>query len=366
MNPNWLTIVKKGERVILTYCLEEAEGEIVIPEGVTEIGECAFNSGCAIRSVIIPDSVKVIGRWAFAFCRELQEVVIGNSVTKIGEKAFWECTNLKGVIIPESVTSIGNNAFCYSEYYGGNSDSYKGILDYVLIGGSVADIGENAFGLFKPYAHYDKLEPWVKIENIPSGYYALYCQNDVDFMQIPSYIKKIVTFREFYINISVLDFAGEISETYGKGFLYCKIKKLRINTPRKQTIIPEDIGSALDNTKFSTVVYAVPELCNEESQVSGYIRCTLARNDELVDINTKYILSVEPVELDCYHPHIGSRISCAVCGNETHYDYIVYEPCDMVLKKIEHSLCQLSKRVGGIAGLLNQIETLANDKCSNK
>lgn len=397
MDSNWLKIEKNGNEVVLKECSKEAEREldednkalykallkdrkgitaINIPDSVTKIGHSAF-AGCddlttinipdsvteidneafeyceGLTSVNIPDSVTSIGNCVFCGCSGLASVTIGNGVTSIGEKAFYLCRGLKGIVIPQSVTSIGDYAFC-------EDWTKEGILDYVLIGNPLIIIGENAFG------NDENNKPWVQIENIPSGSYALYCRNDVGFMQIPSYIKKIVSSQVPKVNISVLDFAGEISETDGDVFANCKIKKLRINTPRKQTIIPEDIGSALDNTKFSTVVYAVPELCNEESQVSGYIRCTLARNDELVDINTKYILSVEPVELDCYHPHIGSRISCAVCGNETHYDYIVYEPCDMVLKKIEHSLCQLSKRVGGIAGLLNQIETLANDKCSNK
>ena len=35
MNPNWLTI----ENGILKKCSKEAEGEIVIPEGVTEISD---------------------------------------------------------------------------------------------------------------------------------------------------------------------------------------------------------------------------------------------------------------------------------------------------------------------------------------
>ena len=217
----------------------------------------------------------------------------------------------------------------------------------------------------------NNFKPWVQIEEIPTGCHVLYCKNDISYMHIPANVKKIVSPKDSpNVSISVLDIPCKMPETDGLVFAKCYISELRINTPRKQTIIPNDIKSALNNRPrngmFGTVVYAVPELCEEESPVSGYIRATLARNDELVDINTKYILSVEPFELDCYHPHIGSRISCAVCGNETHYDYIVYEPCDMVLKKIEHSLCQLSKRVGGIAGLLNQIETLANDKCSNK
>lgn len=94
-----------------------------------------------------------------------------------------------------------------------------------------------------------------------------------------------------------------------------------------------------------------------------YISDKLGPFDKLVDINTKYIVSVEPLELERYYPHTGSLITFAapVLG-ERLYRLQVYESCDMVLKKIEDSLNMLSQQVGGVAGLLNQLETLCNKK----
>ena len=45
MESNWLTIEHEGQRVILKKCSEEAEGEIIIPDGITDIADNAFN-GC--------------------------------------------------------------------------------------------------------------------------------------------------------------------------------------------------------------------------------------------------------------------------------------------------------------------------------
>ena len=57
MNNNWLTIEQEGERVILKKCSQEAEGEIVIPEGVTDIGDFAFHCCNKVTSVRIPNGV---------------------------------------------------------------------------------------------------------------------------------------------------------------------------------------------------------------------------------------------------------------------------------------------------------------------
>jgi hypothetical protein len=60
--------------------------EVVIPNGVTTIGEYAF-SGNQLTEVVIPNSVTTIGEYAFSG-NQLTEVVIPNSVTTIGKYAF--------------------------------------------------------------------------------------------------------------------------------------------------------------------------------------------------------------------------------------------------------------------------------------
>ena len=138
----------KGERDSIT--------EVVIEDGVTSIGERAFERCSVLASVSIPDSVTDIGRWAFSECGSLTGVAIPNSVTYIenrtfykcsslanvtipdsvtgiGEFALYECTSLTGVTIPNSVTSIGQSAFAYSG------------LTSLIIPDSVTSIGKSAF-----------------------------------------------------------------------------------------------------------------------------------------------------------------------------------------------------------------------------
>ena len=96
------------------YLNDQEITDLVIPEGVTSIGNYAFSGCSGLTSVDIPNSVTSIGHSAFRNCSSLTTVTIPNSVTSIGDYAFSGCSGLTSVtIIPESMTSIsiGNYAF---------------------------------------------------------------------------------------------------------------------------------------------------------------------------------------------------------------------------------------------------------------
>ena len=86
-------------------------GEVVIPQGVTRIGEWAFFGCTSLRSVTMPQGVTRMGDHAFEGCTGLSGVVMPQGVTEIGESAFSGCTGLSSVVIPGSVTAIGEDAF---------------------------------------------------------------------------------------------------------------------------------------------------------------------------------------------------------------------------------------------------------------
>ena len=67
---------------------------IIIGDGVTTIGEFAFNDCSALTSVNILNSVTTIKMQAFSACSALTSVTIPNSVTEIGDYAFSDCINI--------------------------------------------------------------------------------------------------------------------------------------------------------------------------------------------------------------------------------------------------------------------------------
>lgn len=88
-----------------------ASGDVVIPDGITKIGDYAFRNCPGLTSVTIPDSVTEIGGLAFEICTSLTEVTIPENVESIGYGAFSNCSGLADIKLPDSLTYIGGNAF---------------------------------------------------------------------------------------------------------------------------------------------------------------------------------------------------------------------------------------------------------------
>lgn len=108
--------------------------EVVIEEGVTEIGVDAFSVCTSLETVTLPQSLQKIGEKAFSYCTSLKTINIPDSVNVIGPKAFFFCKSLTSIDIPEGITEIGYATFGYAEN-----------LATVNIPASVTRIGDFAF-----------------------------------------------------------------------------------------------------------------------------------------------------------------------------------------------------------------------------
>ena len=85
--------------------------EIILPEGVTEIGVNAFMGATNLQYITIPSTVTIIGANAFKDCSSMKEIVLPENLDSIGENAFENCVSLKSINISNGVLSLGEKTF---------------------------------------------------------------------------------------------------------------------------------------------------------------------------------------------------------------------------------------------------------------
>ena len=101
--------------------LKKSIKNIIIKNGVTSIGNVAFNECSNLTSVTIPNSVIKIGKMAFEGCSALTSITIPNSVTYIGNYAFQYCSELSSIVFPNaSNCDWGSNVFDNTKLFTGD------------------------------------------------------------------------------------------------------------------------------------------------------------------------------------------------------------------------------------------------------
>lgn len=175
-----------------------SDTDIIIPSGVTHIGEDSFVYNKSIINVVIPDGVTDIGDFSFYQCQNLTNIIIPSSVTSIGRYAFEACSNLQSLTFKSGLVLIKEHAFyrCKSLNDVTISDTVTTIEDYAFglcenlkninIPNNVNSMGENTFigcnnrmvsyqnGIFrKP----DRLEDFFSMYCSENSYAYLYAQD---------------------------------------------------------------------------------------------------------------------------------------------------------------------------------------------
>ena len=140
--------------------------EVTIPSTVTRIGDSAFAS-TAISKLALPDGLLEIGTSAFAGCMQLKEVVIPATVERIGYAAFAYNTGTEKVVVPYTASGVqygtdqSGDAYVFSSYGEnsllrtvilGNSPEKNGVqtlfgnslanVEYMILGAGVQSIGD--------------------------------------------------------------------------------------------------------------------------------------------------------------------------------------------------------------------------------
>lgn len=109
---------------------------IILPDGISTIGEDAFLSNDDITSVVIPEGVETIEDGAFWMCGNLKTVILPSTIRKIGDNAF-NSTMLTSIVIPDGCEELGADCFTSCKK-----------LKVIYVPGSVYSIGDDAFCTF--------------------------------------------------------------------------------------------------------------------------------------------------------------------------------------------------------------------------
>lgn len=146
--------------------------DVVIPEGVTEIGKDAFWAS-KITSIKLPDSLVKIDNKGLAGCNSLKEVVVPKNVTEIESNAFANSYTLGSITLPEGLVSIGD--YCFNSLPE---------LKSLKIPSTVRSIGEGAFA-----------STGLKTIEIPEGITTLkqdlFCYSQIESVKLPKSLTKI-------------------------------------------------------------------------------------------------------------------------------------------------------------------------------
>ena len=106
-------ILPEGLTTIGNYAFEycSALTEINFPQGLTTIGRYAFRENTGLTAVNLPEGVQTVDTAAFYGCTALTEVTVAAGLQNVGYEVFYGCTSLQSVSLPEGLRVIDSEAF---------------------------------------------------------------------------------------------------------------------------------------------------------------------------------------------------------------------------------------------------------------
>lgn len=170
------TILLNPDKTII-YSYPTCPGDLVIEEGIKEIGPYAFYWMEKVTSVVLPESLEIIGEHAF-YDTKLKYLTVPAGVRRIEDAAFADSHVLEGVITRGGLEYIGVRAFSNCDLVrvtiGGGVDTIGDSafdsstnLKYIEFGGDIKTIGSRAFGSVM-YAQEEGLLLMIRGEGAPA------------------------------------------------------------------------------------------------------------------------------------------------------------------------------------------------------
>lgn len=279
--------IDNGEGRTLIACAS-TKGELVVPSGITEIGDSVFR-GNNSDSIVLPEGVTSIGDYAFAYSYGTQSISIPSTISCIGHGAFDGCYYLQCNEYKDGLY-LGNESNPYLVLKGAKNSSAgefdvnarcKIICESVFdsyttfavlnISSEVSWIGPNFNGISQAINYHGTLASWLTLKgkenfNTPFHLFLDGSQEETTSIVLPDHIQIIP------------DFA----------FYYC--------TSIESVKIPEGVTSIGDSA-----FYCCSKLCN----ASGYLKLP----DSLALIGDKAFFYCSNIGYFAYSASLGSWLT---------------------------------------------------------
>ena len=279
-------IIEQGVKNIGDGAFSRCEGltSIKIPDDVTSIGRYTFSGCIGLTSIEIPNGLTRIEMQTFASCKGLTSIEIPNSVKSIEYQAFWCCTGLTSIEIPNSVTKIESAAF-----YG-----CKGLTS-IKIPNSVTSIGDSAFwgctGLtsmeisngitsiekqtFCGCTGLTKIEIPNSVTSI--GEDAFWGCTGLTSMEIPNSVTSIGG-SAFYgcKGLTSIEIPNNVT-SIGEGAFEVCTKLESINVNRDNTVYSSEDGILFNKNKTSLIKYPEGKLDKTEYKIPDSVTSIISR-----------------------------------------------------------------------------------------
>ena len=231
-------------------------GDVVIPKGVTRIGNDAFRNCEKLKSISIPESVTYIGQAAFLGCSKLKNVKIPSRVNYIKDLTFARCSELESVELPEGVKAIGESVFAgCSKLVDVNIPSSVERIDMDVFSGcsklksiSIPDgITEISERMFENCSSLNKVDIPSSVTTIETA--AFSGCTGLTGIDIPSSVKKMGygVFRQCNRQLVITCKSGSYAEQYAKD------NGIKYNYSQNSAGIP-DKGKVLKSGKTTYTV----------------------------------------------------------------------------------------------------------------
>ena len=227
-----------------SYAMFQSENlqEVIINNGVEEIGSNAFRwcynlekvtmpdtgkkievrafEETAIKEIKIPDGITKIELSTFECCSNLETVEIPDSVTELASNSFWGCVKLTEVVLPEHLEKIGYYAFTHTGLNKINVPPSVKKIDNGALGYKMKDGTTTKKEDFEIYGisgtEAQKYAERKDIRFISTGNFFGDVNSDgqinvQDATAIQSYIAGLTTLNDFEKTAADIDLSGEIN-----------------------------------------------------------------------------------------------------------------------------------------------------------